>query len=194
MRIRELKSKKRKEFINIRSKVSTFVNEAINLEVKKTIKRSFERKKEKGYVGIYWPLINEVDLLDLKLNLNIKVALPLCANSKEMYYCPWSEKPLGKDHQGIQAPINERYLKAEELDILFVPGISIDRNFVRLGYGGGYFDILRRDIKWRKIPAFVVIPEACVSKDDLPREDFDIPFDGWISELGQMKNISMRSG
>ena len=194
MTIRDLKTEKRKEFINIRSKVSRVVKEAINLEVKEILERNLQSKKSKGYVGIYWPLMGEVDLRDLKLNPKIKIALPLCTNKKRMHYCPWSEKSLGKDHEGIKAPINERYLKAEELDILFVPGISIDRNFVRLGYGGGYFDILRRDIKWRKIPAFVVIPEACISKDDLPREDFDIPFDGWISELGQMKNISMRSG
>ena len=190
MTIRDLKIEKRKEFINKRSKVSSIVKEAINLEVNKAIAKSLGSKSKDGYIGIYWPLIGEIDLRNLKLISDLKIALPLCSKNRKMHYCPWGNKPLGRDQEGIKAPINERSLQAEEIDILLVPGIAIDKNFIRLGHGGGYFDILRENINWRKIPAFVVIPEACISNEDLPREEFDIPFDGWISELGQTKKHS----
>ena len=44
----------------------------------------------------------------------------------------------------------------------------IDKNGNRLGYGAGCFDRLRRNKYWRAIPAFVVLPNVCVSNSLFP--------------------------
>jgi len=47
--------------------------------------------------------------------------------------------------------------------MIFVPCLSVDKNLIRLGYGGGYFDELRRDDDWRNVPCFGVLTSSCVS-------------------------------
>ena len=68
--------------------------------------------------------------------------------------------------------------------LLFVPALAVDKTGIRLGYGGGYYDRLRSRQDWTNVPAWVVLPETCVSKELLPRDPWDIPFSGWISEQG----------
>jgi len=74
-------------------------------------------------------------------------------------------------------------LSAEQLALLLVPALAIDRGGVRLGSGGGWYDRLRREPAWRAVPALVVLPAACVS-ERLPADPWDVPFDGWLDELG----------
>jgi len=66
--------------------------------------------------------------------------------------------------------------------MIFVPCLSVDKNLIRLGYGGGYFDKLRRDNDWRNIPCIGVLTSNCVSTIPLPRAEWDIPLSGFITE------------
>ena len=68
--------------------------------------------------------------------------------------------------------------------MLLVPALAIDQGGYRLGYGGGYFDRLRKKELWFSIPSFVVISSNCISSNPLPRNEWDLPFNGWISEKG----------
>ena len=68
--------------------------------------------------------------------------------------------------------------------LLLVPALAIDRTGIRLGYGGGYYDRLRADPTWASVPAWVVLPSACISSEPLPRDAWDVPFTGWITEHG----------
>ncbi len=188
MKVKELKNLKRKEYLSIRSKVSRNTGKLIKLQVIDFLKRIEFNNKRKGYLGIYWPLAGEIDLRDLKVDFPNNIALPVCINKNEMLYHSWGESPLQEDHAGIPAPIHESPLKPELLELLLVPAIAIDKGGFRLGYGGGYFDLLRSSSDWRKVPALVITPQICVSKNDLPREEWDIPFDGWITEQGFIQN------
>ncbi len=143
----------------------------------------------KGYLGIYWPLSGEVDLRGLKASLNIPIALPACREEGVITYHSWNKSPLKKDSQGIPAPLNEPILSAEDISLLLIPAIAIDQNGYRLGYGAGFFDRLRAKSNWRAISSFVVLPKACVSKLPLPKDKWDIPFDGWINEEGNFKSV-----
>lgn len=68
--------------------------------------------------------------------------------------------------------------------LLLVPALAIDRSGIRLGSGGGWYDRLRADPHWRTVPALAVLPAACVSPTPLPRDPWDVPFDGWLDETG----------
>ena len=93
-----------------------------------------------------------------------------------------SLKTLTKDAEGILAPDSSQKLSYENISMIFIPCLAVDKNLTRLGYGGGYFDRLREDEKWRAIPCIGVLTSNCISDDLLTRADWDIPLSGFITE------------
>jgi len=137
-----------------------------------------------GVLGLYWPLADEVDLRPLARQLDRPLALPVGDGRGGLRYRCWDHTPLRPDGCGIPAPAEGADLTPEQLHLLLVPALAVDRHGIRLGYGGGYYDRLRADPRWREVPAVVVLPQACVMDRPLPRDPWDIPFDGWITECG----------
>ena len=110
--------------------------------------------------------------------------MPSSSKTKAISYYPWSNNQLELDSNRIPAPKGEKAINPNNISILLVPAIAIDQEGYRLGYGGGYFDRLRQKDLWFSIPSFVVISNNCISKTTLPRDKWDVPFNGWISEKG----------
>lgn len=135
-------------------------------------------------IGLYWPLADEVDLRPLLKDIQAPLALPVADGHGGLSYRLWDDHPLSADGCGIPAPAVGTDLQPEELELLLVPALAVDRHGIRLGYGGGYYDRLRADDRWHQVPALVVLPQACVHDRPLPRDPWDIPFDGWITERG----------
>ncbi len=133
-------------------------------------------------LGVYWPLAGEIDLLALAERR--PVALP-AIHDQRLVYRPWQPgQPLQPDACGIPAPAAEAgELEAEQLGLLLVPALAIDPSGLRLGYGGGWYDRLRAAPRWRRLPALAVLPAACCAAS-LPRDPWDVPLAGWISEQG----------
>ena len=167
-------------FKKLRKEISLNQKENVEKNVKLYIDLFFKEYKNIGYIAIYWPLNNEVDLRSLKENFSL--ALPRCKDNKELLFYPWDEKPLSKDSEGILSPDNSFPLSYKHISMIFVPCLSIDKNLIRLGYGGGYFDKLRSDSNWRNIPCIGVLTSCCVSTIPLTRADWDIPLSGFITE------------
>lgn len=137
-----------------------------------------------GYLGLYWPLSSEVDLRPIRAITPNAVALPVADGSGGLQYRRWGDTPLQADGCGIPAPTDAPALRADQLSLLLVPALAIDHSGIRLGYGGGYYDRLRADPLWAAVPAWVVLPSACISSEPLPRNAWDVPFTGWITEHG----------
>ena len=176
---------KRKEYNLIRNLNSSLIHEKIKYNVKSALKILIPKYHIKGkYIGIYWPLKGEVDIRFIKENSNEKVALPSSCKTKAIHYYQWSKDQLELDSNRIPAPKKGNAISPNDISILFVPAIAIDQEGYRLGYGGGYFDRLRQKDLWFSIPSFVVISNNCISKKPLPRDKWDVPFNGWISEKG----------
>ncbi len=137
-----------------------------------------------GHLGLYWPLNGEVDLRTIRVAISNEVALPFADGCGGLHYRHWTDTPLQADGCGIPAPNDGQPLHADQLSLLLVPALAIDRTGIRLGYGGGYYDRLRADPTWASVPAWVVLPSACISSEPLPRDAWDVPFTGWITEHG----------
>ena len=183
--IKSKKEIKRKEYNLIRNSNSSLIHEEIKLNVKSSLDILLNKYHARGqYIGIYWPLNGEVDIRFIKEIKNQKVALPSTSKTKGICYRHWSSNKLELDSNNIPAPIGENNLIPNDISILLVPAIAIDQDGYRLGYGGGYFDRLRQRDLWFAIPSFVVISNNCISKKPLPRDKWDVPFNGWISEKG----------
>ena len=136
------------------------------------------------HVGIYWPLPGEVDLRPLRDGPHPHMALPVANGSGGLLYRSWGEDPLQPDGCGIPAPTAGDALKPDQMALLLVPALAVDGAGIRLGYGGGYYDRLRADPAWAAVPAWVVLSSACIATEPLPRESWDVPFTGWITEQG----------
>ena len=183
--IKSKKELKRNEYNLIRYSNSSLIHEKIKLKVKSALKELIKKYHIEGkYIGIYWPLKGEVDIRFIKELKNQKVALPSSSKVKGLKYHHWSNNQLELDSNKIPAPLGEKAIRPSDISILFVPAIAIDLEGYRLGYGGGYFDRLRQKDLWISIPSFVVISNNCISRKPLPREEWDLPFTGWISETG----------
>ena len=180
MTIFEKKKLERETFRKLRDEISIIQRENVEKNVKLYVDSFVKQHKKIDYIAIYWPLKNEVDIRILKEKFSL--ALPRCKDNKELSFYPWDEKPLTKDSEGILSPSNSCSLSHEQINLILVPCLSVDKNLIRLGYGGGYFDKLRRDKKWRNVPCIGVLTSNCVSKIPLTRAEWDLPLSGFITE------------
>ena len=180
MTIFENKKLERDRFRKLRDGISLNQIENVEKNVRLYIDSLIKGYKNIGYIAIYWPLKNEVDIRSLKKKFTL--ALPRCEGNKELLFYPWDEKPLTKDFEGIPSPNNSSPLSYLQISMILVPCLSVDKNLTRLGYGGGYFDKLRVDSNWRNVPCIGVLASNCVSKTPLTRAEWDIPLTGFITD------------
>ena len=180
MTIFEKKKLERDRFRKLRDKISLNQMEDVEKNVKIYVDSFVKGDKNIGYIAIYWPLKNEVDIRSLKEKIHL--ALPRCKDKKELLFYPWDENPLTKDSEGILSPNNSFSLSHKEISLILVPCLSVDKNLIRLGYGGGYFDKLRRVNNWRNVPCIGVLTSNCVSTSPLTRAEWDEPLSGFITE------------
>ena len=176
----EKKKFERDTFRKLRNEISLIHRKNVEKNVNLYVDSFIKENKNIGYIAIYWHLKNEVDIRSLKEIISL--ALPRCNDKKELLFYPWDEKTLTKDSEGILSPKNSFSLSHKEINIIFVPCLSVDKNLTRLGYGGGYFDRLRGDSNWRNVPCIGVLTSNCVSTIPLTRAEWDIPLSGFITE------------
>jgi len=180
MKIIENKKLERDTFRKLRDGNSLNQRENVEKNVRLFVDSFVKGYQNIGYIAIYWPLKNEVDIRSLKKKFTL--ALPKCKDKKELLFYPWDETALTRDSEGILSPNNSFSLSYEKINLILVPCLSVDKNLIRLGYGGGYFDKLRRDKNWRNIPCIGVLTSNCVSTIPLTRAKWDIPLSGFITE------------
>ncbi len=106
-----------------------------------------------------------------------KVAVPLCNTDlrtmKAVVINDISQLTIGS--YGLFEPYYEdmQILEKSEIDLVIVPALSFDRNRMRIGYGGGYYDKFLADFKGLSVGLCF----SCCVTDKLPTEEFDCPVD-----------------
>jgi 5-formyltetrahydrofolate cyclo-ligase len=94
---------------------------------------------------------------------------------------------MRKNWFGIAEARPEYIAEPQALDIVLVPLVAFDRVGSRLGMGGGYYDRYFKFLKDRTHfirPKLFGIAYSCQQVELLPREHWDVPLWGVITEKG----------
>lgn len=171
-----LKSKEIRKNLNI-TDISYKITENI---------RALDIYNNAQHVMIFYPLKYEVNLLDLMKD-NKNFYLPRVENDN-LIACPYKKgDSLTKSQFNTYEP-ETKATNTSELDIVFVPALSADFNYYRLGYGGGFYDrfisnnIWKTDIKNKRLTKFIIVLPDELIAESLPTEPFDTKCDGVITQ------------
>jgi 5-formyltetrahydrofolate cyclo-ligase len=144
-------------------------------------------------IGIYMPAKNEIDvvpLLNRALAMRASCFLPIvpAPGRKRMWFSQVGDHSAWQlNRYGIPEYLHPtaRQVRAQYLDVLFLPLLGFDSRGYRLGMGGGYYDAslsyLRRFRHWRR-PRVIGVAFAAQEVARIPEETWDIPLDAILTE------------
>ena len=84
----------------------------------------------------------------------------LCGEN--MIMVPYEKDSLSENKFGIMEPMSDFSVLPQQNDIIIVPALAADKNFNRLGYGGGYYDRFLKNLSAKKI---VPISEKLITSE-----------------------------
>ena len=174
------KSEIRKKILNIRKK-NTSLNFSINF---KEIMIFLKKEKIKGrLVGGYYPYNYELDIMKILEKFqkkNYLISLPKIKKNFDMDFFDWKfDDPLKVNEYGIPEPLSS---SVRYPDILLVPLVAFDKNFNRIGYGGGFYDRYINKIRKRKKIITIGFAYSFQKVKEIPTNKYDIKLDHIITE------------
>jgi 5-formyltetrahydrofolate cyclo-ligase len=132
----------------------------------------------------------EPSLEYLFIHSNKQWGLPRSVDKDLLWHVWQPSEPLVSGKYGILEPNPESPLLAPDcVDLILVPAVAMDVRGYRLGYGGGYYDRLRSNPLWRKIPTIGIVFDFA-DVETLPVEAWDLPLDAVCTESGYV-NLSL---
>jgi 5-formyltetrahydrofolate cyclo-ligase len=134
-----MKSKLRKEFLNLRKEMSSSSHLLYSNEICKKVVSLIE-KYDFNKIALYSPFKNEVDVTSLiRYFLKDKKVLLPYIKDKKMYFS--RIKDLDDLELGSYNILKPKSFKPEnDFEICIVPGVAFNEDKYRLGYGGGFYD------------------------------------------------------
>lgn len=136
--------------------------------------------KNSKVIMLFYPKENEVNtlfILEKAISDEKTVVFPVTdTKNKELIPVIYNGN-FKKGAFGIYEPLGDAIPK-DEIDMVVVPALSVDKDGFRLGYGGGYYDRFLKDFKGKKI-AVLFSP---LLADKLPKNEFDIKTDLTITD------------
>ena len=170
----------RKKILKIR-KINSYKNLKINLNyIFKLLKK---QKINIKLIGGYYPYNHEIDTIEILKKFEEKkfsISLPKIKKNNKMNFYQWSLKdPLFVNEYGIPEPTKKKILYP---DILLVPLVAFDKNFNRVGYGGGFYDRYIKRISRIKKIFTIGLAYSFQKVKKIPINKYDIKLDHIITE------------
>ena len=169
------KSQIRKKILKIRKqkKIKKFVfnfDEILNI---------LKRKKILGkIIGGYYPYNYEINILKILQKFEKKkfiITLPKIKKNSQMNFFQWSTNdPLVINKFGIPEPISKM---VKYPDVLLVPLVAFDKDFNRIGYGGGFYDRYINKIRKRKKVLTIGFAYSFQKVKKISTNNYDIKLD-----------------
>ncbi len=174
------KSQIRKKILRIR-KLKNLEKFEINFQ---SILKILKKNGIKGKIlGGYYPYNYEIDTMKILEKFekhNYYLSLPKIKNNSKMNFFQWSTNdPLIINKFGIPEPISN-IIKYP--DVLLIPLVAFDKNFNRVGYGGGFYDRYLKRIKKMKKILTIGLAYSYQKVKQIPVNEYDIKLDFIITE------------
>ena len=174
------KSEIRKKLLRIRKTKSS---KNLKLNFKQILKILNKNKPSEKSVGGYYPYNHEINVMDIlrKLEkLNYKISLPKINKNFQMDFFYWSfNDPLKINRYGIPEPISNKKIFPS---ILLVPLVAFDKNFNRIGYGGGFYDRYIKKLKKNKIVITIGLAYSFQKVKEIQINKYDAKLDFVVTD------------
>ncbi len=143
-------------------------------------------------IGFYMPAKGEIDiapLLTRVMAMRVDCFLPVVppARQRVLGFTRLTERDdWTHNRYGIpEHAVWRSKIRAQRLDILFLPLLGFDRQGYRMGMGGGYYDaslaFLKRRKAWRR-PFLIGVAFEAQRVEALPVDPWDVPLDAVLTE------------
>lgn len=144
------------------------------------------QRKNLTRVGVYLSFSTEpaTDLfIRYLLQNDIEVVVPKVSNQDELAWFQYTGQGAKASVLGMPEPneILHQQTTLDNVPLLFIPALAIDRLGNRLGRGKGYFD--RELVQLKDTEVFAICFES-EFLDSIPAEDHDRRVTGVVTELG----------
>ena len=173
-----MKASIRKEILRKRDDIPKEVKSVKDSLIKQSLFSQHEFVNAKSIL-FYASFRSEVETLSMikeSLGMGKRVILPKVDKAKHVLILSEIKgiEDLTPGYMGIPEPNlhDERPVNLEDIDLVIIPGAAFDHSGNRLGYGGGYYDILLSESK-KKIPVTALAYEEQVI-DKIPSEKHDV--------------------
>jgi 5-formyltetrahydrofolate cyclo-ligase len=185
MSTKEYKRNIRKEVLMKRSKMKA---EEKELKDNIILEKLFETNLYKNARNIFTYIsfgdeINTIKLIERALKDNKNISVPKTyreTRTMNAIFIPCL-KELKENHMGILEPIDDSIvIKKEDIDLIIVPGAVFDKDFNRIGYGGGYYDRYLEDIAYKNNKVVLAYDFQIVDK--IEKEEHDVKVDIIITD------------
>ena len=170
--------------LDIESKAS------LSIQIKYCLDKIFFLNHNIKTASLYYPINNEISPFEFTKYFEerkIVMSMPVVdIKKKSMLFRKWSPKDdLAIGPLGNLEPTHEKEIILPQ--IMIVPMLMFDREFIRLGYGGGYYDksIIKLKKHFQKEKIFFITVGLAYSAQEfnkLPREKHDMNLDYIVTE------------
>lgn len=156
--------------------------------------RTLDALRQPGYVAGYWAIGGEVPLHALLVPMPpFAYCLPCLGEARTLRFAPWrSGDALVQNRFGIPEPdlAAESLLAPQDIDVVLLPLLAFNRDGVRLGMGGGFYDrsfaFLHATPRAAK-PLLVGVAYAFQEEATLQAEPWDVDLDYVATEAGLIR-------
>lgn len=170
----------RKKIIKIRKQNNSKDLKIDFSSILKIIKKSKNKSKIIGGYHSYNYEINVSQILKKFENKNYQISLPKIKKNSQMDFFLWSKKdPFKINKFGIPEPTSDKIVYP---GILLVPIVAFDKNFNRIGYGGGFYDRYIKKIKKIKNVTTIGLAYSFQKVKKVPTNKFDIKLDFVVTD------------
>ena len=176
--------------LDIESKAS------LSIQIKYCLDKIFFLNRNIKTASIYYPINNEITPFGFTKffkERKIVMSMPVVdIKKKSMLFRKWSPKDdLAIGPLGNLEPTQDKEIILPQ--IMIVPMLMFDREFIRLGYGGGYYDktIIKLKKHFQKQNFFFItvgLAYSALEINKLPREKHDMNLDYIVTEKECMFN------
>ena len=182
--LRRKAEKTRKLITRIRSKEASLI-------LSRHFTEQFRDLLSSSVVSAYWPLPGEIDVRPLifaLLDRGVTILLPCSTGkNKPLVFRQWKQGvQLVNSDMGFMEPSTNATILSP--DLLIVPLLGFDVNCNRLGYGGGYYDIILRQL--RKNSNIYAVGVAYDEQEfpKIPVDRYDEPLDMILTDQRTLRS------